>query len=144
MSFRRQEKISRVIRDTVSDVIQNRLSDPRITGLVSVTQVDVSPDLRNAAVFLSVMADNEAASRRTFSAIQHATSHIRSALGDKLTTRFLPTLTFYEDKKLKKTLETLDIIEQAAAEYRQNDAENQELESDIDTQITDNEENERQ
>lgn len=143
MSFRRQEKISRVIRDTVSDVIQNRLSDPRITGLVSVTQVEVSPDLRNALVYLSILAENETAAKRTFTAIQHATSHIRSMLGDKLTTRFLPTLTFYEDKVLKKTLETLDIIEQAASEYRQKDAENQQVESDFNTPLTDNEENER-
>ncbi len=133
-----------MIRDTVSDVIQNRLSDPRITGLISVTEVDISPDLRNAIVYLSIMAENDVAARKTFKAIQHATSHIRSMLGDKLTTRFLPALTFYEDTKLKKTLEVLDVIEQAAAEYKQKDAEEMELESGLNTPITDNEKNERQ
>ena len=121
MSLRRQEKINRVIREVVSDIIQNRLNDPRITGLVSITEVDISPDLRNAQILLSIMAEDEKAARKTFMAIKHATSHIRSLLGDKLSLRFLPIITFQEDKKLKKTLETLKIIEQASAELRLKD-----------------------
>ncbi len=121
MSIRRQEKIKRVIRESVSDTIQNRLSDPRITGIVSVTQIEISPDLRNVQIYLSIMAEDEKTARKTFIAIGHATSHVRSLLADQLTMRYIPSITFHEDKKLKSTLETLKIIEQASQEYRQKD-----------------------
>ncbi len=110
--------MARVIRESVSDTIANRLSDPRIQGIVSVTDVDISPDLRNADVFLSIMATDEKHRRRTMEAIQHAERHIQARLGRKMTSKFCPRLHFYEDTKLSKTLETLRLIDAAAEEYR--------------------------
>ena len=56
MPTRRQEKVARVIREVVSDAIANHLSDPRITGFVSVTRVEVMADMRSADVYLSIFA----------------------------------------------------------------------------------------
>ena len=132
---RRQEKIKRIIKEAVSDIIQNRLNDPRIEGFVTVTQVDVSPDIRNADIYLSVMAPDETIEKRTYIAIEHATKHIQSLLAERMTTRFVPILRLLKDEKIKKTLETLRVIEQAAQEYRQKDAERQEIdETDEDTE----------
>lgn len=115
---RRQQKIARVIRESVSRTIQTRLSDPRITGLVSVTEVDISPDTQNATVFLSILTpDDENAAIKTFRAIKHAAGHIQSQLGQDLTGRTCPHLSFEQDNKVKKTLETLRLIEQAQQEY---------------------------
>lgn len=122
MSLRRQEKIKRVIRDNAAEIIQNRLSDPRITGFVTVTEVSISPDLKNAQIYLSIMAENEKAAKKTFIAIEHASSHIRSLIAEKLTMRYIPSMTFHEDKKIKQTLEVLKIIEQASQEYKIKDA----------------------
>ncbi len=119
---RRQERVARVIRASVSDTIANHLSDPRISGIVSVTEVDVSPDMRNADVHLSILAASGKAKRRTFEAIQHATLRIQSLLGKKVTARCCPHLHFFEDEKLKKTLETLNIIETISRELHQKDA----------------------
>ncbi len=58
MATRRQEKVARVVKEAVSDAIAHRLSDPRIEGFVSVTRVEMSPDLRNANVFLSIFFAN--------------------------------------------------------------------------------------
>jgi ribosome-binding factor A len=114
---RRQEKAARVIRESVSDTISNRLSDPRLTGIVSVTDIDISPDLRNADIFLSIMGADEKQAKRTILAIQHATKHIQSRLGRKMTTKFCPRLTFHEDTKFRKTLDTLKLIEEVSKEF---------------------------
>jgi ribosome-binding factor A len=119
---RRQQKMMSLIKVTVSDIIQNRLNDPRIEGFVTITQVDLSPDVRNADIYFSILADNETIEKRTMIAIQHATKHIQSLLAERMTTRFVPTLRLLKDEKLKKTLETLRVIEEAAQEYREKDS----------------------
>ena len=113
METRRQHKLARVIRDSVSKTIQNKLSDPRITGFVSVTEVDVSPDSKNATVSLSIFGVDEAAGRATFAAIQHAIGHIQAILGKDLPGRTCPHLRFAIDTKMKKTIQTLQLIEEA-------------------------------
>lgn len=125
---RRQQKIMSLIKQAVSDIIQNRLNDPRIEGFVTITQVDVSPDVRNADIYISVMASNETIERRTHIAIQHATKHIQSLLAERMTTRFVPILRLLKDEKLRKTLDTLRVIEEAAQEYREKDAAKQDSE----------------
>ena len=120
---RRQEKVIRVIKETVSDIVSNRLSDPRIEGIISVTKVDVSPDLRNADVYLSIMAAEDAACRKTFAAISHAAKHIQALLGKKMTSKFCPRLHFKEDKHFKNTLKTLEMIDEVSKEFREPDNE---------------------
>ena len=116
MVTRRQEKVARVIKETVSDCIANHLSDPRIEGLVSVTKVDVSPDLRNCDVYISVLGTDEAAQNKTFSAIQHATKRIQAFMAHNINMRFCPTLHIKNDDKFKKTLETMNLIDQAVSQ----------------------------
>ena len=116
MASRRQEKVIRVIKQEVSSIITNRLSDPRIKGFISVTEVDVSANLQRADIYLSVMEDNEGVRRRTLEAIDHAAGHIQMLLGRAMTSKFCPHLYFHEDRKLKNTLETLRIIHEATME----------------------------
>ena len=117
---RRQQKIARVIKESVSQTIQRRLSDPRITGLISVTDVEISPDAMNATVYLSILAPgDENAPAKTFRAISHAAGHIQAQLGRDLSARTCPHLRFEQDDKVKKTLETLRLIEQAQHEYEE-------------------------
>lgn len=117
MTSRRQHKIARVIRESVSRTILNGLSDPRVTGLVSVTEVDVAPDMKNATVYLSILAEDDTRQDMTFNAICHAIGHIQVELGRDLTGKYCPRLRFKKDQKVKKTMETLRLIEQAEQEY---------------------------
>ncbi|MEN8127938.1 MAG: 30S ribosome-binding factor RbfA [Planctomycetota bacterium] len=117
MTSRRQQKISRAIRESVSKTILTGLSDPRITGLVSVTEVNVSPDMKNATVYLSIMCPDDRKADMTFNAICHAIGHIQHQLGSELTGKYCPHLRFEKDQKVKRTLETLRLIEQAEHEY---------------------------
>ncbi|MHC4641699.1 MAG: 30S ribosome-binding factor RbfA [Planctomycetota bacterium] len=121
MPTRRQEKIARVVKEAVSDAIANHLSDPRIEGFVSVTKVDMAPDLRNADIFLSIFGKDDAAQNRTFSAISHAKSRIQSLVAARLRSKFCPVLHLYRDEKLKKTLETMKLIDQAVNKRKKKD-----------------------
>jgi ribosome-binding factor A len=126
MPTRRQEKVARVIREVVSDVIANHLSDPRITGFVSVTRVEVLADLRSADVYLSVFAPDEGAKDRTFAAITHARARIQAFLAEALESKFCPVLRFHEDEQFRKTLEVMKLIDQVASEHQNKDIDPQE------------------
>lgn len=125
MATRRQEKVARIVKEVVSDAIANHLSDPRIAGFVSVTRVEMGPDLRSADVYLSIFGAEagkaETMENKTFAAITHAKSRIQSLLAGKLQSKFSPVLHFYKDEKFKKTLEIMELIEKAASEFKNDD-----------------------
>jgi len=121
MPTRRQEKVARIVKEAVSDAIVNHLNDPRIEGLVSVTRVDMSPDLRRADVYLSILGRDEAAQNKTFAAISHARPRIQSLLAGRLQSKFCPVLRLCRDEKFKKTLETMKLIDQAVSEMKRKD-----------------------
>jgi ribosome-binding factor A len=123
MPTRRQEKVARVIREVVSDVIANHLNDPRVTGFVSVTRVEVMADMRSADVYLSIFASNEAAKDKTFTAITHARSRIQSFLAGALESKFCPVLRFHVDEQFRKTLDIMRLIDEVAGERRKNEGE---------------------
>jgi ribosome-binding factor A len=113
--------MARVIRDSVSRTISQRLSDPRITGLISVTEVTITPDIKNATVYLSIMAINDEAKTRTFQGIRSGVGVIQHHLGKELVSRYCPHLRFELDTKMQQTLRTLEMIDRAAEEYKDHD-----------------------
>ena len=121
MPTRRQEKFARVIKETVSNAIRNGLNDPRITGFVSVTRVQVSADLRSADVFLSIFGGDEASQRLTFEAIEHGRSRIQSLMAEELDSKFCPVLHLKIDEAFKKTMETMKLIDEASRQLREKD-----------------------
>ncbi len=123
MATRRQERVARLVKETVSEAIANHLSDPRIDGLVSVTKVDMAADLRSADVYLSIFGKNETGQNKTFTAITHAKSRIQSLLAGEIRSKFCPVLHFYKDEKFKKTLETMRLIDQAVGEIKEKELE---------------------
>jgi ribosome-binding factor A len=122
MATRRQEKVARIVKEGVSDAISSRLNDPRITGFVSITRVEMAADLRSAEVYLSIFGGDESAQKRTFLAIMHARPKIQSLLGGKIRSKFCPVLHFHMDEKFKKTLETMNLIDQAVKELKKKDS----------------------
>lgn len=133
MPTRRQEKIARIVKETVSDAIANHLNDPRIEGFVSVTRVEMAGDLRSAEVYLSVFAAHPSSEvtaaaagdvgrDKTFAAINHAKSRIQSLLAERMHSKFCPVLHFHSDEKFKKVLETMRLIEQTSGEMKKKDS----------------------
>jgi len=111
------------VKEVVSDAIAHRLSDPRIEGFISVTRVELTPDLRGANVFVSIFGSDQASQNKTFAAITHARSRIQALLAGRIQSKFCPVLHFYTDEKFKKTLETMELIDKAAKELEQRDIE---------------------
>jgi len=108
--------VARIVKEAVSDAIAHHLSDPRIEGFVSVTRVDMSPDLRNGDVYVSVFGGDGATQNKTFAAIQHAHKRIQSLLAKRIRSKFCPVLRFRRDEAFKKTIETMNLIDQAVDE----------------------------
>lgn len=116
MTTRRVEKVSRAIRAAVSEAIQHRLSDPRIQGLISVTRVEPSPDLRTARVYLSILGVDEKQQELGLSGIRHAHGYIQSYLAEQLTMKLCPALHFELDSSFKKGLAISRILDDLASE----------------------------
>ena len=88
---RRTERVQSLIRHELGEILQQEIKDPRIAGLVSITAVEVTPDLRLARVFLSVYGekeDEETASK----ALASAKPFLRHELGSRLGLRYAPQL----------------------------------------------------
>ena len=121
MATRRQEKVASLVKEVVSDAIAHHLSDPRIEGFVSITRVEMAPDLRNAEVYLSVFGEDASVQNKTFLAIEHAKTRIQSMVAGRMQSKFCPVLHFHKDEQFKKTLEIMRLIDQAADEYKDKD-----------------------
>jgi ribosome-binding factor A len=118
MGSRRQEKMARVIKEAVSEAILNNLSDPRIHGMITVTRVELTPDMKTADIYLSIYAGDKAKEMTTFKVIENANNHIRVLSSKYVTAKFMPRFCFHMDEQYKKTLEILNLIDKAAEEYK--------------------------
>ena len=108
----RQLKVGAQIQRIVAVVLPREVADPRVDGLVTVTRVDVSPDLREAKVWLSVLAAKRPAAT-VIEGIQSAGRRIQSEVAEKLALRYMPRLTYHLDESLKKEAEILKKIDEA-------------------------------
>lgn len=118
----RKERIANLIREVVCEAISQRLNDPRVEPLTTVTRVEMSPDLLIARIYLTVPG-GDTAQRKTLTAIQHAAKYIQRLVAKELTTRNCPELRFDTDQILKLTQDTLNLIEENRKEYSSLDAE---------------------
>jgi len=90
----RPERVAEEFREVLAEEIP-KLKDPRV-GFVTVTHVDVSPDLHRATVYYTVMGQDRD-HRRTRAGLISARSHLRSVLGHEVRLKFTPELDFEED-----------------------------------------------
>jgi ribosome-binding factor A len=111
MSYR-LERVAHVIREVVSDAIANRISDPRVSRFTSVTRVEMSPDLRHAQVYVSVMGE-EVEGATTMKGLESARGMIQSHLAKQLDMRQCPLLRFHLDRGLKVAAEISRQIDEA-------------------------------
>lgn len=94
---RKQRIVARQIRDAVSDIILREVRDPRV-GIVSVSSVELSIDMRYAKIRLSVIGPTEEAMATSFEALEHALPFIRRMLGERVRLRHVPELSFERDR----------------------------------------------
>ncbi len=102
MSTRRLLKAAEAIRGVVSMAILTELRDPRVQN-VTVVGVEVTPDMREAKVLVSVMG-NEAQQRTVLKGLQNSVGFLQSKISDRIETRYIPRLTFVMDEGVKKSV----------------------------------------
>jgi ribosome-binding factor A len=108
MSSRRAQKVAEAIREVVSMAILTELNDPRVQD-VTVTYVEVSPDLRYAKVLVSVMGD-ENHQQLSLRGLQSAAGFLQSKIAKQLEMRYTPRLTFILDQGVKRSIEIARIL----------------------------------
>lgn len=108
MSSRRVLKAAEAIREVVSMAILTQLSDPRIQD-VTVTHVEVSGDMRQAKIHVSVMGD-ETKQNLSLHGLQSAAGFLQSKVANRIDTRYTPKLEFVLDQGVKKSIEIARIL----------------------------------
>ncbi|HWL93090.1 MAG TPA: 30S ribosome-binding factor RbfA [Phycisphaerae bacterium] len=105
----RKERVSHFVRDVVSEAIANRISDPRVSRFASVTRVEISPDMKVAHVYVSVMGETGDA-RTTMMGLQSARGMIQTRLAKQINMRQCPAIRFHLDEGIKKALDTFRLM----------------------------------
>jgi ribosome-binding factor A len=107
MSAPRMRRVNEAIRQVLSDALAGELKDPRV-GFVTVTDVDTSPDLRHARVYVSVLGA-PAERESTMDGLRSAHGFLQGRIGDELHLKHTPELRFLYDDTAERAarLETL-------------------------------------
>lgn len=95
----RLERVAELLKSEISDILRDRLRDPRI-GFVTITDVEVSKDLRHASVFVSIYGDKEA-QKRTLEGLDSAANFVRAELARRISLKFIPQLVFRFDPSVE-------------------------------------------
>lgn len=107
----RIEQVESTLRKALAQVLQRRISDPRIRGMVSIVAVEISQDMKQAKVLVSVLPEDYA--KRTIAGLKAASRHIHSEVMKLVALRVVPHLRFELDDSLKKAEEIYGAIDQA-------------------------------
>lgn len=99
-SYPRAERVREAIKEILAIELE-RLKDPGL-GFVTVTEVTLSRDLRNARVYYTVLGE-ETARASTADAVKRATGHLRAAVARQVRLRYVPQLEFLEDPVPERT-----------------------------------------
>jgi ribosome-binding factor A len=116
---RRVERVASLIKREVSQMLMVGIKDDRVgSGMVSITDVDVSGDLQHAKIFVSIYGTDEARAE-TMAGLKAATGFVRSELGQRLRLRRTPEVLFKEDRSVERGTKVLSLINQLSREREQ-------------------------
>ena len=94
------------MKEEIADILMKKIKDPRI-GFVTVTDVDLADDLRNAKVFVSVYGGDK---KESLKGLASAAPFIRSELGKRLRMRFVPELLFRFDATVEQGAHIMELL----------------------------------
>jgi ribosome-binding factor A len=106
----RQERVSEAIRQEVSIILHEDLKDPRL-GFVTITRVELTPDLRSAKVFFSVLGKEEDY-KKTREALDSAGGFIRKLVAERINLRFAPEIMFREDRSTEYSVRIQELLDE--------------------------------
>ena len=119
----RSDRLGEEIRSRIAEIIPS-LKDPRVTGLISITRVDVSGDCRYATVFVSLLGDKSELAQ-VVKGLRSSAGYVRHELALALQLRYTPELRFEPDAGIVQARETLDKIKDI--KYSEQEASSEQL-----------------
>jgi ribosome-binding factor A len=108
---RRPDRVAEAIREVVANFLAEGVKDPRVVGLVTVTGVDVTRDLRNAKVFVSILG-SESERAATLDGLASVAGHLRSRIGRALRLRLAPDISFKLDESVARAARIESLLAQ--------------------------------
>lgn len=107
----RTERVASLIKEELGTMLSRAFSGSAEYGFATVTEARVTPDLRTARVFVSVMGSKEK-QEKTMAQIEKQKGHYRSMLGSRINLKFVPTIEFHHDKSLDNAMHIESLIKQ--------------------------------
>jgi ribosome-binding factor A len=114
---RRTERLNEQFREEISDLLRRQVRDPRLGVFITVTQVSVSPDLSHARVLVSVMGSAEE-KQGALQGLDAAAAYIRHELGQRLSLRRTPRLSFRHDDSMEQGAHVLDLLDEVGEQEK--------------------------
>jgi ribosome-binding factor A len=108
---RRPDRLAEAIREEVASFLTEGVKDPRIVGMVTVTAVEVTRDLRSAKVFVSVLG-SDTERKSTFEGLESLAGHLRARLGKSLGLRAAPEILFRRDESVARAARIESLLAQ--------------------------------
>lgn len=119
---RRVARVAELIKREVSNMLLKDIKDDRVgTGMVSVTDAELSGDLQHVKIFVSIYGTEEA-KQQTMEALASATSFIKREVGQRLSLRRVPEVTFIEDQSFERGVKVLSLINQLSREREEKES----------------------
>lgn len=106
----RPDKVAETIRREVSIILHDELKDPRL-GFVTITRAEITPDLRHAKVFYSVLGSDEEY-KKTKEALDSAAGFIRRIITGRINLKFSPEILFREDRSTEYSVRIEEVLHQ--------------------------------
>ena len=119
---RRVDRVNELLRLEISQLLARQVKDPRLSGVITITEVRAAPDLRTALVLVSVMGDNET-KKTALAGIQSAAKFMRRELRDRVSLRYVPFLSFTLDDSLESSDRLMGMLNQIHLDQSGGDAE---------------------
>ena len=111
---RRIERVNVLLREEIAKLIAAQVNDPRLRGIITITQVQTASDLRSARVYVSVMGA-ESVRQEALEGIQSSASYLRRELRNRVTLRYVPFLKFVADDAMQEAERVMRIIDDLGA-----------------------------
>ncbi len=114
---RRTSRVNELLREEISELLQREVKDPRVGhGLVSITEVEVSPDLHNATVYVSHLGE-DSERVEVLEGLRHSAHFLQKELKHRLAMRSVPALTFRFDPSIERGARLASLIHQVSTQH---------------------------
>ncbi len=107
---RRSERIRKLIQREISGLLEREVNDPRLSKLISVTEVTLSPDLKYAKIFVSTLSDQMDNKQEILAGFNKASGFLRRELASHLKLRYTPQLSFHYDDSIERGARLLKLM----------------------------------